>query len=85
MFYQENCEYLGIDLGLSPPDGEVKNEMECQEFCKIFQDFGCLYWTFEVINNTINVSSRDSKSTENQTVLPFVGLRSKNLQWFEVK
>ena len=45
VFYEENCEYEGSDTGLSPEDGAMKNEQECQEFCQIFQDFGCQYWT----------------------------------------
>ena len=45
VFYQENCVYEGQDTGLSPPDGSLQTEAECQEFCQIF---GCSYWLFEV-------------------------------------
>ena len=47
VFYEENCEYKGSDTGLSPDDGAMKNEEECQQFCQIFQDYGCQYWTFQ--------------------------------------
>ena len=52
LFFEENCEFEGVDTGLSPEDGAMRNEEECQEFCRVFQDIGCSYWIFEASQNT---------------------------------
>ena len=51
VFYQENCVFNGTDLGMPPPDGEVTNATGCHEWCKLFEDISCAYWTFEVCIN----------------------------------
>ena len=30
-FLEEECQYAGADLGLSPPDGQVNTALECEE------------------------------------------------------
>ena len=48
LFFEENCDYEGGETGFSPEDGAMRDERECQEFCRVFQDIGCEYWIFEV-------------------------------------
>ena len=49
-FYQENCEYQGADLGLSPPDGEIGNEMECQSIVEYSR---CVKLLFKLDGNIL--------------------------------
>ena len=37
VFYEENCQYYGRDVYLSPPYGEMKTAEECQDRCKLWK------------------------------------------------
>ena len=60
-FTDLECQYLGQDTGLSPPDGQIKSAEECEELCKNFQIIGCNYWVFEYKEISPSCRILDSK------------------------
>jgi len=54
-FLYEECQYHGQDTGLSAPAGQVTNALECEEYCQLFEGFGCTYWVFNATDLTCNL------------------------------
>ena len=41
-FVEEGCDYHGGDTGLSAPEGEITNPLECEQYCQLLQVGQCL-------------------------------------------
>merc|ERR1719367_1265553 len=59
----EECDYYGEDEdGVSAPPGQITIPTECEEYCRLFQNFGqCSYWVFnsrDVTCTLLNSSDR---------------------------
>ena len=80
-FLEEECQYAGADLGLSPPDGQVNTALECEELCVLYQvemiemiclecllqDVGCEYWVFNASSLSCSILDSSSRQCQGMT------------------